>query len=290
MSQTILSNHRIAATEAIRAGSLSFALAARLLGPAERDAIYYLYAWCRHMDDITDEGATDSAAESWIHQAFAEVVSRYQIPSYYPEQLLAGMAMDRNATTYQSLEELKVYAYRVAGTVGLMCCHIFGIRSDAALEHARDLGVAMQLTNIARDVRTDFLKGRIYLPRDSMKRHGLAPDDLLAIHQRAALVRVVEELLAEADRGYFSAMAGLAYLPKRAAFAVAAAAGMYQAIGRHVRQAGANAWEERQWVPLREKLIIVAHALTKVIHLAWGRQPMPVQRRFQRILRVYGES
>ena len=171
----------------IQKGSKSFSLAARLFEPATRDAAFFLYGWCRYCDDQVDQvGASvdqrelaarlqalkDNTAAAFsltpqqepVFIALQYIVHRYGIPSHYALELIEGMAMDVRATQYASLKELLLYCYRVAGTVGLMMAHVMGLRDEAALKHAADLGIAMQLTNIARDIVEDASMGRIYLP------------------------------------------------------------------------------------------------------------------------------
>ena len=179
--------------------SKSFALAARLLPWASRRRALVVYAWCRRNDDAIDrtgpedQQATlvrlrreldavydDNETGDIVLDAFAAVVLGQHIPRHYPEELLAGMEMDARWRRYGSLSELLEYCYRVAGTVGLMMCHAMGVRDSHALQHAAHLGIAMQLTNICRDVLEDWHLGRIYLPFDLLGTVGLEwlPDHL----------------------------------------------------------------------------------------------------------------
>ena len=169
----------------IQKGSKSFSLAARLFDPATRDAAFFLYGWCRYCDDQVDQAGapvtpeeldgrlqalkdnTTAAFSSAPQQepvfvALQYIVRRHGIPEHYALELIEGMAMDVRATRYASLQDLVLYCYRVAGTVGLMMAHVMGLRDEAALKHAADLGIAMQLTNIARDIVED--------PRDLRRR------------------------------------------------------------------------------------------------------------------------
>src|ERR1051325_6811727 len=171
----------------ITKGSKSFSLAARLFDPATRDAAFFLYGWCRYCDDQVDTAATcetpdvvldrvtslkqrTAAASGFMPQtdpvfiALQYIARRYAIPAHYALELIEGMAMDARGTRYTTLKELLLYCYRVAGTVGLMMTHVMGVRDQRALRNATDLGIAMQLTNIARDIIEDAAIGRIYLP------------------------------------------------------------------------------------------------------------------------------
>jgi phytoene synthase len=229
--------------------SKSFALASKLLPAGARDDAAVLYAWCRRADDAVDNGSPDAniidvlsdeltdayAARSRdvLLSAFGRVVRRRGIPRTYPRELLAGMAMDLRGTDYVTLEDLIVYAWRVARVVGLMMTHVLGIDDDAALVPAAHLGIAMQLTNICRDVAEDRARGRVYVPRGV----------------------TVRELLAVADRYYRSADRGLIALPFRAAIGVASARDIYSAIGPRVDDSGVRAV-----VPRHRKLAGVALA------------------------------
>jgi 15-cis-phytoene synthase len=213
--------------------SKSFALASKLLPATARDDAAVLYAWCRRADDLVDldtpdrsviDMLSDELTDAYAGRAsdpllreFGRVVRRRGIPRTYPRELLAGMAMDLDDTQYETLEDLIVYAWRVAGVVGLMMTHVLGIDDDNALIPAAHLGIAMQLTNICRDVAEDLQRGRVYIPRELAR--GGAP---------------VRELLAVADRYYKSADRGLIALPLRASFGVASARDIYSAIGSRI--------------------------------------------------------
>lgn len=229
--------------------SKSFALASKLLPPGAREDAAVLYAWCRRADDAVDGDApasnvvdvladelTDAYAQRTrdpLLSAFGRVVRRRGIPRAYPRELLAGMAMDLRGTDYATLDDLIVYAWRVAGVVGLMMTHVLGIDDDDALVSAAHLGIAMQLTNICRDVAEDRARGRVYVPPGMTTR----------------------ELLAVADRYYRSADRGLIALPFRAAIGVASARDIYAAIGPRIDDT-----EVRAVVPRYRKLAGVALA------------------------------
>jgi phytoene synthase len=255
----VVGSHAQLARATIAKHSKSFALASRLLDPQTRDRTAVLYAWCRRADDAIDgdlpRDATDKAqivrrledelgavyarrpAEPLLH-AFGEVACARGIPRAYPMELLAGMAMDANGTRYATMRELRLYCWRVAGVVGLMMTHVFGIDDDAALVHAAHLGMGMQLTNICRDVEEDWRRGRLYIPDELLTRYGaggLAGDvettSDIPLSAREPLAGSVRELLAIADRYYASGDRGLRALPWRAAIAVKAASNVYRAIG-----------------------------------------------------------
>lgn len=276
-------------TTALSQGSKSFALAAIFFDRECRTAARLLYSWCRYCDDAIDRAAPDTAAAtlSELQQrtqdaldgrlpaagmpAFAAlyaVVRRYAIPTRYPLELLEGLAMDVRQARYRTYEDLLVYCYRVAGTVGLMMAHIIGVRSPAAYRHAVDLGNAMQLTNIARDVLEDAGLGRVYLP-ESDGAAALSPEAVLDPQQRQMVFETAVALLRRADPLYRSGTAGLRYLPFRAAVAVAAASAIYADIGTQLLRHGPRAWEQRIVVSPPRKIILALRGLYTVVTSRW---------------------
>ena len=272
----------------IQKGSKSFSLAARLFDPATRDAAFFLYGWCRYCDDQVDQvgasvdrGELDArlkalkdntaAAFSYTPQqepvfiALQYIVHRYAIPSHYALELIEGMAMDVRATQYASLKELLLYCYRVAGTVGLMMAHVMGLRDEAALKHAADLGIAMQLTNIARDIIEDASMGRIYLPAAWLAEAKIAPEAIALPQNREKLAVLTLRLLRESERYYRSGDAGLWYLSFRSACAVAAARNVYAEIGALLLQKGARAWDERTYVTGARKIRVVLRGILSLL-------------------------
>lgn len=264
----------------IQKGSKSFSLAARLFDPATRDAAFFLYGWCRYCDDQVDQVGASVTAEELnrrlktlkdetaaafslapqrepVFVALQYIVHRYDIPSHYALELIEGMAMDVRATQYTSLKELLLYCYRVAGTVGLMMAHVMGLRDEGALKHAADLGIAMQLTNIARDIIEDASMGRIYLPSAWLSEARIAPEAIAAPENREKLAILTLRLLREAERYYRSGDEGLWHLSFRSACAVAAARNVYSEIGALLLKKGARAWDERTYVTGARKLRVV---------------------------------
>jgi phytoene synthase len=274
------------ARAAIAHHSKSFALASRLLPPRVHDQTAVVYAFCRRADDAVDLGGDPAAAVARLRReltdvyrgvpadrelgAFAAVVRERRIPSRYPEELLAGMAMDAGDTRYADSAQLGLYCHRVAGVVGLMMCHVFGVRDDAALVPAAQLGIAMQLTNICRDVAEDWERGRLYIPDDVLAHHGAGglaaelgrPLPASAVRPLAGAVR---ELLARADRGYRAARRGIPALPWRAALAVRAAASIYAAIGARLLARGCDVTAGRAVVGRAAKLALVARAAARTL-------------------------
>ena len=173
--------------------------------------------------------------------------------------------MDVEKKEYQTLEDLNLYCYRVAGVVGLMMVHIMGISDEKALKNAADLGIAMQMTNIARDVLDDFGLGRVYLPLSWLTEIGMGRDQVGQAEFRSKLASGVKRLVDEAQSYYESGRQGIAYLPWRAALAVSAACSVYSQIGHAVVTRGPRAWDSRTIVPQWKKVIALFGGVVEVV-------------------------
>lgn len=273
-------------------GSKSFSLASQLL-PAEcRAEAAAVYAFCRRCDDAIDEAprARQPAALAGLRgdldalyagepqaeivlAAFQEVVQARGIPREYPDELLEGMAMDVDARRYKDLGELALYCYRVAGTVGLMMCHVMGVKDDAALDHAVHLGIALQLTNIARDVAEDWDRGRIYLPdellgADAAERLHRALGGPMPSALVGTVARATMRLLATADEHYCRADQGTRWLSLWNAIAIRSARWIYWGIGERVATQNGDPRRGRAVVPLGGKLRLLARAVALELRAA----------------------
>ncbi|WP_299968807.1 15-cis-phytoene synthase [uncultured Roseobacter sp.] len=242
--------------EAIRHGSLSFHAASRLLPARVRSPALALYAFCRLADDEVDLKAEKAEAvlrlrdrldavyagrpkDAAPDRAFAAIVDDFEMPRALPDALLEGLAWDAEARRYRTLSDVRCYSARVASAVGAMMCVLMGVRDADALARACDLGVAMQLTNIARDVGEDALENRIYLPLDWLEEAGLAPDAFLADPRSTKAVRaMVRRLVMEANRLYIRSEAGVAALPRRCRPGICAARFIYAGIGGQLTAMG----------------------------------------------------
>ena len=262
----------------LRGGSKSFHAAGRLLPARIHEPAAALYAFCRIADDAIDEGGGPAALAS-LHarldaayagrphphpadRALAAVAARYAIPRALPAALLDGFAWDQSGRRYETLAELEAYAARVAGSVGAMMALLMEERRPEVLARACDLGVAMQLTNIARDVGEDARNGRLYLPRAWMREAGLDPDAWLAAPAfDARLAAVVQHLLAAADALYRRSEGGIASLPLTCRPGIGAARFIYAEIGRAVERAGHDSVTHRAIVPGRRKAMLLARSL-----------------------------
>ena len=269
MSEALLEH----ATMTIAVGSKSFAAAARLFAPEIRRSVLMLYAWCRHCDDVVDgqelgfasvaqDAGTAAAALAWLESqtrhayagepmqepafaAFQEVALRCAILPQHAFDHLAGFAMDVREARYETLDDTLRYSYHVAGVVGLMMATIMGAKEPAVLDRACDLGIAFQLTNIARDIVDDARIERCYLPAQWLREAGIPQHELALPQHRAALARLAARLVGHAEPYYASANEGLAALPLRSAWAIATAHRVYRQIGINVKARGARAWDER---------------------------------------------
>lgn len=266
----------------LRQGSRTFHAASRVLPARVRDPAIALYAFCRVADDAIDEGGREAAlmqlrerlylaydGRPWADptdRAFAWAVTRYAVPRELPEALLEGFEWDLVGRRYETLDDLQAYAARVAGSVGAMMAVLMGARSAAVLARACDLGVAMQLTNIARDVGEDARHGRLYLPLEWLRAAGIDAEAwLLCPVFDARLAGVIERLLRAADELYARASAGIAALPLDCRPGMHAARLIYAEIGRELERRGLDAVSTRAVVSGRRKLGLLPWAVAAAL-------------------------
>ncbi len=226
--------------------SRSFSLASALLPGQKRQAARALYAFCRTTDDIVDHPTSDTVSKlsDWSAHAlnghppcddltaiaWTDTRTNYRIPTRYAEQLISGVARDLHQTRYKTFTDLAEYCYGVASTVGLMSMHIIGFAGDEAIQYAVKLGVALQLTNILRDVAEDWDRGRVYLPQEELTDFGLSETDIangIVDDRWRSFMRFQIE---RARHLYDEAWPGIAMLAPEGRFAIAAAAEFYRGI------------------------------------------------------------
>jgi phytoene synthase len=261
---------------AIRTGSLSFHAASRLLPASVRDPAFALYAFCRLADDAVDEHDDKARAVLTLRdrldlayrgtprnapadRAFAAIITDFDMPRALPEALLEGLAWDAAGRRYDTLSGVLSYSARVAAAVGAMMCVLMRVRDGDALARACDLGLAMQLTNIARDVGEDARAGRIYLPLQWFAEAGLDSDAFLAAPAATPEIRAMtRRLLREADRLYARSEAGIAALPLASRPGIFAARHVYAAIGGAVERNGFDSVTRRARTGKPLKLALLA--------------------------------
>ncbi|MDX1414201.1 MAG: squalene/phytoene synthase family protein [Candidatus Promineifilaceae bacterium] len=275
----VLLEQAYAHCEAVTADhSRSFYLASGLMKPDIRRAVRALYAFCRTTDDIVDETGSQASAVlslwrerslSWhppehdlVAVAWADARARYNVPQRLAEQLIDGVARDLYQDRYNSFEDLSTYCYGVASTVGLMSMHISGYESEEAVPYAIKLGVALQLTNILRDVAEDWQRGRLYLPQDELELFSLGSGDL----DRGVEEGVYDDRwrqfmkfqIGRARQIYEDSWPGIALLGPNGRFAIAAAATFYRHILEDIeahdydvfsRRAHVSTWGKLRRIP-----------------------------------------
>lgn len=265
------------ALETLQKHGKSFRFAGMFLTQKQLDKAARLYQFCRWIDDIADETPDKSMAESQLLSIkedlrydttawpqlndFLLLKRELHIPTILPIALIDGVLSDLTTVNIETTESLIRYAYRVAGTVGLMMCPILG--ADArGYPHAVDLGIGMQLTNIARDVIEDAQMGRRYIPYEWCS---VMPDDIIENSRttQALMQDAVIKLLSLSDRYYASGAAGYQYLPKKSRRAISVAAKVYQEIGFKLRENKLAYWQGRTVVSLPRKVVLACTVLFK---------------------------
>jgi len=278
----------------LRDGSRSFYGASLLLPGYYRAAATALYAFCRIADDAIDRDAAHERAlqqlrgrlqriyagqpiDDPVDRALTDVVDRFSIPQTLPLALLEGFEWDVVGRRYPSLSALYDYAARVAGTVGAMMALLMGARDPAMLARACDLGVAMQLTNIARDVGEDARCGRLYLPTDWLLGAGIDPDEWLANPRFSPpLARIVRRLVEAADGLYRRAGEGIAALPLGCRPGIYAARSIYREIGMELVRRDGDAVNQRTVVGTGRKLQLLLAAYAESLHAGSGDTAPPL--------------
>ena len=250
--------------------SRSFHLASALLPLSKRRAVRALYAFCRVTDDIVDCGgvASEERLLQWqrhvltntpprdelVALAWTDARLRFAVPVRYAEQLIDGVKRDLIQNRYQTFEELTAYCYGVASTVGLMSMHIIGHSGQDAIPYAIKLGVALQLTNILRDVAEDWKMGRLYLPADDLQLFGLTEADIAVGEVTSAWRAFMCQQIARNRLLYAEAMPGIQLLDPDGRFAIAAAAELYQGILTDIETHDYDVFRRRSYVGKWAKL------------------------------------
>jgi len=251
----------------------------------QRTAIYALYDFARQVDDDADLDGSTNRLERLDHHrhrlhharpgdstdpvmsVLAHAMARYSIPTAELEMLIDGVEMDLTTTRYASWEELREYCHLVASVVGRMCVRIFGFRDPRALERADELGISLQLINILRDVREDFLNNRIYLPKEDLDKFGIEfapfgePEPFPGEAMQARFASLVEFEANRAREWYGSGLRLLATIDRRSAACTGAMAGIYRRLLERIARNPHAVLEGRMSLPGSEKALVAAQAL-----------------------------
>jgi phytoene synthase len=265
----------------------TFFLASHCLPPARRRAIHATYAYCRIVDDIVDRSADPITAaralDAWERQleipthpvavAFATARTRYGVPETAIRDLLIGLRMDLAPTWFATWEDLRLYCYRVAGTVGLMVAPVLGCQDERALPHAVDLGIAMQLTNILRDVGEDARRRRLYLPLEDLARFDCDPEALLRGAPHGRFDELLAFEIARARSLYASARRGLPALCPTGRLTTLAGSELYAMILNRIEENRHDVFQHRAHVSTARKLVALPGIAATFIRysspLAW---------------------
>jgi 15-cis-phytoene synthase len=252
----------------------------------KRRAVWAVYALCRVVDDIVDESrvpaiarpghlvgsiSPENALAYWreslqriyagqgldehpIQMAWSDMLERFPVPVEPVLDLLKGVEMDLAVNRYETFDDLYLYCYRVAGTVGLLTSPIFGYSNEAALSHAVNLGVALQLTNILRDVGEDAMLDRIYIPQDEMRRFGYSEEELKAGVINKAFCELMRFQMERAEDYYQRSQSGISMLSADCRLAVRLSGTLYRRILDRIQSNNYNVFTKRAHVPLKTKL------------------------------------
>jgi phytoene synthase len=279
-----LRNHRIQfeyAKNLTKDYSKSFYLTARMLPKQQKWATYALYSFCRYVDNLADVprprlpqeiraemnyiskelkiAYRTGESEHPIISAYILVAKKYNIPLEYPLELLKGVAMDVEIRRYCTFKDLYLFCYRVAGIVGLMMTHVLGYRKKEAFFYAEKLGIAMQLTNILRDIKEDKELDRIYIPIEELRRFGLSEHDFLHEDFTPQMAELMKFQVHRALCYYDLAYPGIKMLEPKVQFAIYSAAKIYRGILTKIQEGDYNPFLGRVYIPFGKKIQILLH-------------------------------
>jgi len=263
----------------IKYHSKTFSMAASLLDQDRREAISALYSFCRITDDIIDKEMVnrDDLIQSWrnnvasqlpniaepVQLAWLYTRAKYEIPSEYMDQLISGVLMDTHKNRYQTFEELVEYCYHVASTVGLMSMHIVGFSDKEAIPYAIKMGVALQLTNIIRDVGEDYEMGRIYIPQEDLDRFSITEKHFRDRVIDDAWKNMIAFQISRARQYFQESWKGLSYLESKGKWSINAAATLYQEILKMVERNNFDNMNQRAYVSKKRKLFLLSKMMVK---------------------------
>ncbi len=261
----------------------TFYFASRFLKSDKRNATYVVYAICRISDEIVDNTTVDSCEKNLekleknitdaynqdilddaILSAFRQTIRKYKIPKQYFLELIAGMYLDLKKNRYNNFSELSDYCYKVAGVVGLIMLQIFGCKDTRAQSYAIDLGIAMQLTNILRDIKEDYLRGRIYLPEDEMKNFNVTESDISAARVNDNFKQLLKFQIARAKEYYKKAQSGVPLIADiNCRFVASAMTNIYSGILNAIENNNYDVFTRRAHVSTLGKITTVLKIILK---------------------------
>lgn len=274
----------------------TFYMATRFLPNHKQRGIFAIYSLCRYIDDLVDEAEdlldkrqlterdVKDRLDSWkqklqytydgrVHDndiliAFADVLKSHHIPIEMPFELMEGVCMDLFKNRYETFEELYDYSFKVASIVGLMTSKVFGYEDSQALSYAVDLGIAMQLTNILRDVGEDLRKDRIYLPQEDLGQFGVTEKDLFTHTLNKSVIDLLDFQIQRTRRYYDRAEQGIDLLSRDSRLPVYLASQNYSRILDKIESNNYDVFEQRAYLNATEKLSILPRAYYR---MKWGR-------------------
>lgn len=248
-----------------------------------RNAFYAVYSFCRHTDNLIDDNEGNPKLQralirAWKKQfleaydkgystdpilnVFVFTMKKYKIPLRYPLELIKGVSMDIYKKEYRTFSELHRYCYRVASVVGIMLTYVMGIKNvKKAKKHAIKLGIAMQLTNILRDVGEDARMGRVYFPKDELKKFGLTIKDILSLRKTANFIKFIKFQITRARKYYEEAMKGLSMIHKDVRLVVSLAFTLYREILKAIEENNYEVYQKRAYVNLFRKVLLYFHLI-----------------------------
>lgn len=263
----------------------SYYFATKLFPTDIKDATHILYAFFRVPDEIVDnpinkdskivklkleaykhewELAKENKSTDPILRATAFLFKKHKIPEEYADAFLAAMIQDIEKTRYKNYKELEEYMYGSSAVVGLMMSYVIGYSDDKALEYAKKLGYAMQLTNFLRDIDEDYVgRNRIYMPEDELKNFNLSEKDIAQRKQSDDFVRFIKWQISRVRQLYDEANEGIKYLSKRGRFAVKLGSALYEAILDKIEEDNFNIFNNRVKTSFLEKCIITTKLAIK---------------------------
>jgi 15-cis-phytoene synthase len=266
------------AENAISKGSKTFHFASRFLGRERRNAFNAIYAFCRHTDDLVDDNEGNPRIQKllirdWkrrfleaykngyssdpVLNPFVHVMKKYDVPLRYPLELIRGVSMDIAKKEYGTFTELRRYCFRVASVVGLMLMRIFGMENAKRSKHcAVNLGIAMQLTNILRDVGDDARMGRVYFPKDELARFGLTIGDILSLRKKDGLMDFLKFQVERARMYYREAMSSIGTINNEVRMVIALASTLYREILSVIEENEYEVFGKRAYVNTMRKITL----------------------------------